>query len=383
MQRKKFKSVKLFLILVIFMNLFLACGNKATDNKIDNTEIQTDSTTLSDMKQNEEKSTYEEREFYFIVRDINDADTILVDGTTLQKVGDVINQTIALTDSIDIYTAKKSKVGYTKENIECFYECLANDWSFIVFDEGGFYVLTEELRLAMEDESTVFKTAEEIIEVEDNGTSPKAEEEPTFTVTEMNKTMYAKQSVNLRSGPSTDYGKVGSLTTNTAVVVTGQANNGWYRINFNDGVAFVSNNYLSDTKVEVELSNDGKNKTEEKNNGEDGSSSPSDDNAGNIIFIEPTVPEAIYTAEEVISIVRTTLESNGMMWYPNVFPNSEDPSGGMSWGIDKVPMDDPYTFANGMVQGFQYQGFNLYYIEYQYIENNHVVLKTYYDMLPE
>ena len=382
MQRKKFKSVKLFLILVIFMNLFLACGNKTTDNKIDNTETPTESTTLSEMKQNEEKSTYEEREFYFIVRDTNDADTTLVDGTTLQKVGDVINQTIALTDSVDIYTAKKSKVGYTKENIECFYECLANDWSFIVFDEGGFYVLTEELRLAMEDESTVFKTAEEIIEVEDNGTSPKAEEEPTFTVTEMNKTMYAKQSVNLRSGPSTDYGKVGSLTTNTAVAVTGQANNGWYRINFNDGVAFVSNNYLSDTKVEITSPDDGGN-TNDENNSKEEYTPPTDDYTGNDFFIEPEEPEVIYTVDEVISIVRTTLESNGMMWFPNVYPNCEDPSGGMSWGIDKVPMDDPYTFANGMVQGFQYQGFNLYYIEYQYIENNHVVLKTYYDMLPE
>lgn len=48
-----------------------------------------------------------------------------------------------------------------------------------------------------------------------------------------------------------------------------------------------------------------------------------------------------------------------------------------------VPMDDPQTYANSLLEGFQYQGFNLYYIEFLYVENNKVVLKTYFGELKE
>ena len=75
---------------------------------------------------------------------------------------------------------------------------------------------------------------------------------PEFTVTEVTATKYATQSVNVRSGPSTDYDKIGGLTTNQEVQVTGQASTGWYRFTWTDGrEAYVSDKYLSDSKVEV------------------------------------------------------------------------------------------------------------------------------------
>lgn len=74
--------------------------------------------------------------------------------------------------------------------------------------------------------------------------------EPEFTVTEVTATKYATQSVNVRSGPSTDYDKIGGLTTNQEVQVTGQANTGWWRIQYNGGEAYVSDKYLADEKVE-------------------------------------------------------------------------------------------------------------------------------------
>lgn len=68
----------------------------------------------------------------------------------------------------------------------------------------------------------------------------------------IDKTMYAKGSVNTRSGPSTDYKIVGGLSTNQEVKVTGQSKStGWYEIEINGEKQFVSNKYLSDTKVEV------------------------------------------------------------------------------------------------------------------------------------
>ena len=58
--------------------------------------------------------------------------------------------------------------------------------------------------------------------------------------------MYAKSAVNVRKGDSTDYEVVGSLSFNQEVHVTGQSEfTGWYRIEFNGEIGFVSQNYLS------------------------------------------------------------------------------------------------------------------------------------------
>lgn len=73
-----------------------------------------------------------------------------------------------------------------------------------------------------------------------------------YTYTDCEAVKYAQQTVNVRSGPSTDFDKVGSLSTNQEVAVTGTCNEtGWYRIVYGDGVAYVSNKYLGDSKVEV------------------------------------------------------------------------------------------------------------------------------------
>lgn len=73
-----------------------------------------------------------------------------------------------------------------------------------------------------------------------------------YTYTDMTATMYAKQSVNVRDLPSTDGDRVGGLSTNQEVKVTGRCNEtGWYRIEYNGSTAYVSNSYLSDSQVEI------------------------------------------------------------------------------------------------------------------------------------
>lgn len=85
-----------------------------------------------------------------------------------------------------------------------------------------------------------------------------------------------------------------------------------------------------------------------------------------------------YSEEEVISIFRSTLESNGIQWYPSVYPNSEaGPSGGMGWGIENISMTDPYGDAAGTVEGLQFGGDKYYYIESQGSSNGYVHLKLY------
>ena len=75
----------------------------------------------------------------------------------------------------------------------------------------------------------------------------------TYTYTDMDATMYAQKTVNVRSLPNTDGEKLGSLSTNDEVKVTGQCvETSWYRIEYSGGVAYVSNSYLGNDKVVVQ-----------------------------------------------------------------------------------------------------------------------------------
>lgn len=81
---------------------------------------------------------------------------------------------------------------------------------------------------------------------------PEPAPENPLTFTDCNETAYAISTVNLRSGPSTDYEKVGSLSTGDSVtrvgIGTGTAEN-WSQIQLSDGtLVCVSSKYLSTTK---------------------------------------------------------------------------------------------------------------------------------------
>ena len=75
----------------------------------------------------------------------------------------------------------------------------------------------------------------------------------TYTYTDMDATMYVQKAVNVRSMPNTDGEKLGSLSTNDKVKVTGQcAETSWYRIEYSGNVGYVSDSYLGNDKVVVE-----------------------------------------------------------------------------------------------------------------------------------
>ena len=81
------------------------------------------------------------------------------------------------------------------------------------------------------------------------------EQEQLFT--DCSETMYATTTVNVRSSYSTNSDKLGSLTKAQSVTRTGigtGAATGWSRIEFNGKVAYVSSDYLSATKPQVNTS---------------------------------------------------------------------------------------------------------------------------------
>lgn len=92
-------------------------------------------------------------------------------------------------------------------------------------------------------------------EVED--TQPPEETEPQEAeqvqlFTEVNETVYATGTVNLRNGAGTSFDKVGSLNAGDSVTRIGIGTadaEGWSRIQLSDGsLVYVSNKYLSTTK---------------------------------------------------------------------------------------------------------------------------------------
>ena len=95
-------------------------------------------------------------------------------------------------------------------------------------------------------------------EVEDTQPPEETEsqEDEVQLFTDVNETVYATGTVNLRSGPSTAHDKVGSLNKSDSVTRVGIGTaeaEGWSRIQLSDGsIVYVSNKYLSTTKPVVQ-----------------------------------------------------------------------------------------------------------------------------------
>ena len=70
-----------------------------------------------------------------------------------------------------------------------------------------------------------------------------------FTYTDMSQTMWTKSSLNVRALPNTEGEKLGLLSQGQEVKVTGQCKEtGWYRIEYNGSIGYVSNDYVTTEK---------------------------------------------------------------------------------------------------------------------------------------
>ena len=130
----------------------------------------------------------------------------------------------------------------------------------ISFDTEHFsiYVVVKTSNAPIENTESTESTA---VQAEPQTTEP--EQQSTYSYTDKSATMYAQRSVNVRDLPDTNGNKVGGLSTNQEVSVTGQCNEtGWYRISYNGGTAYVSNNYLGDSKVETKKNTNSSNSSQ-------------------------------------------------------------------------------------------------------------------------
>ena len=118
-----------------------------------------------------------------------------------------------------------------------------------VIKESGEEVATETEKTEVTPEATTEPTeTAEPEQVEKPETEPASQ----YTYTDMTATMYAQQTVNVRDLPDTNGNKVGSLSTNEEMTITGKCNEtSWYRFEYNGSVAYVSDKYVGKNKVEA------------------------------------------------------------------------------------------------------------------------------------
>ncbi len=77
--------------------------------------------------------------------------------------------------------------------------------------------------------------------------APEQTLEPAPTVTEVNETVWATAAVNVRKDSNTSSGVVSTLRKGASVTRTGVLSNGWSRVSFNGGTAYIHSNYLTTT----------------------------------------------------------------------------------------------------------------------------------------
>lgn len=192
--------------------------------------------------------------------------TVAYDITTLDKDGNAVQPEGDVTVTVDISAIASNSSGYVvyyvaPEGVFEKMNMVSASSSSIKFTTTHFSVyvvcaydatVVTEADFAANSETAVPAVEETAEEVAPPAESPKTET-PAYTYTDASQAMYAKSGVNVRNLPSTSGTKLGGLSTNDEVVVTGVCNEtGWYRIDYNGGVAYVSNSYLVTEKVAVQ-----------------------------------------------------------------------------------------------------------------------------------
>ena len=82
---------------------------------------------------------------------------------------------------------------------------------------------------------------------------PETTTEPVvYKVNDLDKTMYVIKGVNVRESYTTGSKVLSTLKAGQEIEATGMSENGWVRIKFNGGEAYVYKTYLSESKDDVE-----------------------------------------------------------------------------------------------------------------------------------
>lgn len=175
-----------------------------------------------------------------------------------------VNQEIVLKTMPIIYSKQKESI--TEGKITIIEEL--NDWYRISNLENEGWVRKSNIQNAVVEEN--IENTENNDQKEETNTSDvenvtktdnDEKEEATNTITEISKVGYVKaDGLNIRKEPTTSSEAIHSLSFNSKITITGEVD-GWYRINYEGKVGFVSQKYVSDTKLPENTSRGGVDRT--------------------------------------------------------------------------------------------------------------------------
>ena len=126
-----------------------------------------------------------------------------------------------------------------------------NDWSYIQTDTISGWIRTDNItieEISSTDDNKENTTDDNKTDNKQNTDKDDNKENNTSTFEE--KTMYAKDYINIRKEPNTSSDKLMLVSPNTALKVIGETGD-WYKVNTSEGEAYVSKELLSDKKVTV------------------------------------------------------------------------------------------------------------------------------------
>lgn len=367
--------IKKRMLYVLFISALalavLGCGEADTK---ETGKVTVDNTVSKDRRSNE----VEEYKDYMRFLDIGEEQTP-IDEEMLNSKSVIDSNTgtikpiflLEIPEAVDVFNNKGFCIGYTKENIKVEVVAQNENWTKVDLQDGRLYIKTPDLENAKiiefvaetestEENETVISTEEVLLETEEDS-------ETDFTITELNQVMYAKETVNTRSGPGIEYEKVGSISANQEVTVTGQADTGWYRVEVNGVEMYVSDSYLFEPKLEAAIKMPMSQKT--TNNGTAPSTSEETPVEGT-----PSLPDV----ETITNDIKSAIISMGVRYYPDsdIYSGKYDLSGGMSWFEGRVATETYWDDVNGIASN--YEGCKYFYIEYFYIDGNDIVFRCYW-----
>ena len=139
---------------------------------------------------------------------------------------------------------------------------ILNDWCKIENEEKSGWIRINAIKTSVEQENNHEEAKqEENLNTEENNNQEQTnssiedennqnqQENKTEEVTEISKIGYVKaDGLNIRKEPTTSSEAIHSLSFNSKIKITGEID-GWYRINYNNQVGYVSQKYVSDTKL--------------------------------------------------------------------------------------------------------------------------------------
>ena len=151
------------------------------------------------------------------------------------------------TETAEAITTEESTSEQAEEAMEASEETKEQEPEAIEEPSEEVATETEKAEVTPETTTEPAETAES-----EQEETPATESASQYTYTDMTATMYAQQTVNVRDLPDTKGNKLGGLSTNDEITITGQCNEtGWYRFDYNGSVAYISDKYVGENKVEA------------------------------------------------------------------------------------------------------------------------------------